>query len=213
MAVNAELLAFVREALGKGMTRDQIRALLDQAGWPTDQVRAGLAAFAEVDSPVPVPSPGAYLSAREAFLYLVLFTTLYISAYNLGLLLFQFINLGFPDPAADPYLDSHDRIRWAISALVVAFPVFLFVSRHLREVLRRDPTLRGSRVRKWLTYLTLFGTACILIGDVIGLLYGFLGGELTVRFVLKVLVVAAIAGAIFVYYLWELRGDEQGSGA
>jgi hypothetical protein len=41
------------------------------------------------------------------------------------------------------------------------------------------------------------------------LVYNALGGELTARFVLKVLIVGAIAGIIFWYYLGDLRIDEK----
>jgi hypothetical protein len=64
-------------------------------------------------------------------------------------------------------------------------------------------------VRRWLTYLTLFIAACVLIGDFVSLVYNVLGGELTVRFVLKVLTVGIIAGTVFWYYLSELRLDER----
>ncbi len=73
----------------------------------------------------------------------------------------------------------------------------------------RDPERRGSKVRKWLTYLTLFVAATILTGDLITLLYNLLGGELTSRFLLKAATVAAIAGGVFGYYLWDLRGEER----
>jgi len=43
----------------------------------------------------------------------------------------------------------------------------------------------------------------------ITLVYNVLGGELTVRFVLKVLVAAAIAGSIFGWYLVDLRREER----
>ena len=73
------------------------------------------------------------------------------------------------------------------------------------------PTRRcaGRPVRRWLTYVTLFGAACTLIGDVMSLVYSALGGELTTRFVLKVLIVGVIAGAIYWYYLSDLRADEK----
>jgi len=48
-----------------------------------------------------------------------------------------------------------------------------------------------------------------LIGDFTSLVYSLLGGELTVRFVLKVLTVGVIAGTIFWYYLSDLRLDEK----
>jgi uncharacterized membrane protein YraQ (UPF0718 family) len=73
----------------------------------------------------------------------------------------------------------------------------------------RDPLKRLSPVRRWLTYLTLFLAATALTGDMITLVYNALGGELSLRFALKVLVVAAIAGSIFSYYLLDLRREER----
>lgn len=210
MAIDQELLRFVRDALAQGISRAQVEDALVRAGWEQGQVRSALAAFAELDFPVPVPRPKAYLSAREAFLYLVLFTTLYISAFNLGSLIFQLINRAFPDPVLSGADESiRQTIRWSISALIVAFPIFLYVSRLIDRAVRVDPGKRSSKVRKWLTYLTLFIAACVLIGDFIGLVNSLLGGELTVRFVLKALTVGAIAGTIFGYYLWDLRMEEK----
>jgi hypothetical protein len=57
--------------------------------------------------------------------------------------------------------------------------------------------------------MTLFIAAGILIGDLISLLYSFLGGELTLRFILKSLVVGTIAGTLFMYYLGGLRQEEK----
>ena len=204
-----ELSAFVREALLRGLPRAQVEQALAQAGWRAEQVRRALAHYADVPFPVPVPRPRPYLSARDAFLYLVLFTALYISAFNLGALLFRMIERAYPDPAMRA-ADTGFRhaVRWALANLIVAFPLFAVLSVSLQKAIERDPTRRASRVRKWLTYLTLFLGAGVLIGDVIALVNGLLSGELTTRFVLKVLVVAAIAGTAFGYYLWDLRQDE-----
>lgn len=211
MTVDGELLTFVRDALTRGASRKQIEDALLGAGWSPDQVSNALSAFAEIDFPVPVPTPKPYLSAREAFMYLVLFTTLYISAFNLGNLVFQFINRAFPDPSAQyAALGEYSRyaIRWSVASLVVAFPVFLYVSNLLGRAIKRDPSKRASKVRKWLTYITLFVAAGVIIGDLTSLVFNFLGGELTLRFVLKVLTVGIIAGTIFGYYLWDLRKEE-----
>ena len=78
-----------------------------------------------------------------------------------------------------------------------------------RAGIQREPTKRASRVRRNLTYVTLFIASLVLIGDFISLVYNFLGGELTQRFVFKVLTVGLIAGSIFVYYLLDLRADER----
>jgi uncharacterized protein DUF5671 len=210
MAIDEELNGFVREALSRGTPRNGVAQVLERAGWEAHQVTGALAGFADVEFPIPVPRPRAYLSPREAFMYLVLFSTLYITAFNLGSLIFQFIDRAFPDAASSRFSSwSTWQIRWAISSLIVSFPVFLFVSALTRREIQRDPRKRASRVRRWLTYVTMFIAAGVLIGDVTSLVYHFLGGELTIRFVLKTATIFAIAGAAFVYYLTDLRTDEK----
>ena len=213
MAVNEELVAFVKDALGRDVPRREIEGVLTSAGWAVPEVRAALATFADVDFPVPVPRPQPYMDARDAFLYLTLFTALYVSAYSLGSLLFQLINAAFLDPAAATSPGVESAMRWSIASLIVAVPVFLYLSRLTSREVRLDPAKRGSRIRRQLTYLTLFVGALVVTGDVITLIYNGLGGELTVRFVLKGLTVGGIAGGIFGYYLWDVNADEQGAGS
>lgn len=212
MGIEDELIGFVRESLARGLPRADIEAALLRAGWEAEQVSAALGAFADETFPVPVPRPRASLSARDAFLYLVLFSTLYLSAINFGGLVFDLINRAFPDPVLDApggYRASGDGMRWAISTLIVSFPVFLYVSRITRREVARDPRKRESAVRRWLTYLTLFVAASVLIGDLIVLVHSALSGELTARFVLKVITAGLIAGLIFGHYLRDLRAGER----
>jgi len=210
MAINDELQSFVKDALGRGLSREETEDALLQAGWKPDQVKGALDSYAPIEFPIPVPRPKVYLSAREAFIYLVLFTTLYLTAFNFGRLIFQFINLAFPDPAAYAgFVDSvRQAIRFSVASLVIAFPIFLVLSVRIARAIQRDPNQRASKVRKWLTYMTLFVAAGIIIGDLTALVYGFLGGDLSMRFALKVVTVAVIAGAVFGYYLWDLRQEE-----
>ena len=207
----SELMLFVREALTRGASRDEIGQVLREAGWRPDEINDALARYADVSFPVPVPRPKPSPSARDAFLYLVLFLTLYISAFNIGALLFQFVDLWVPDPLQDreSYGDPAESIRFAVASVVISFPIFLLLSRMLQRAYRADPERRGSPVRLWLTYITLFFAAATIIGDLIALVSGLLSGGLTPRFLLKVLSVAAVAGTIFGYYLWELRHDDR----
>ena len=215
MATNEELRSFVKDGLARGVPRDELADVLARAGWAASDVHGALTSFAEVQFPIPVPRPQPYLSARDAFMYLLMFSTLYVSVFSLGNLVFQFINQAFPDPAAASFAAESTRqaIRWSVSYLIVAFPVFLSVSRLIGRDLAADPSERASKVRRWLTYLTLFGAAGVLIGDVTTLVYNLLGGELTVRFLLKVLTVGSIAGTVFWYYLSDLRADERAVGS
>ena len=75
-AASRELEQFVRDALMRGEARPSIEAALASAGWAPEQVRDALEAYAPVAFPIPVPRPRPYLSAREAFLYLLLFAPL-----------------------------------------------------------------------------------------------------------------------------------------
>ena len=112
---------------------------------------------------------------------------------------------------AYPFVASQGpaAVLWATAAILISFPVFAYVSHYVARDVALHPIKRLSPVRRWLTYLTLFVAATILIGDMTTLLYNLLGGELTTRFVLKVLAVAAIAGSVFGYYLWDLRREER----
>ncbi len=209
MAISPELVGFVREGLERALPREQIADILTRAGWPADQVRRALAGFADVESPIPVPRPTVSTRPREAFLYVVMFTALFVSAFSLGAVLFRLIDLALPDPAGLPPQVTRELLRLSVSALAVASPLFALVARVVRRGIEAQPGSRASRIRLQLTYLTLFVASCVLVGAVTALVYSFLGGELTLRFVLKSLTVAAIAGGAFGYYLRDLREAER----
>lgn len=211
--VTDELSSFIHEALKQGLARTEIEKALLGAGWTKEQIANGLGKYAEIEFPIPVPKPRPYLSAKEAFFYLVLFAALYTSALNLGGLLFNIIALVLPDPAmanAQGWQEHIQRsIRWDISMLLIAFPLYLYMSHLIGRSYRRDPLRRVSKIRKWLTYVTLFIVSGFIVGDLSALIFNLLGGEMTLRFFLKFMVVGVIAGTIFGYYLWDLRKEEK----
>lgn len=195
------------------MSRQAIRDALLAAHWQEEEVKKALSAFTQVPFPLPVPKPKPYLAAREAFLYLLSFITLYISAFSFGALLFQFIDRWFPDASRVLYGQdiSLSSLRMAIASLVIAFPLHLALMARLMKSAAQDPERSRSLVRKWLTYLTLVVVAGVLIGDSISLLFNVLGGETTMRFLLKSLVVFLIGGAILGFYLAGLQKEEKES--
>ena len=209
--MNADLQLFVRESLARGIARPAISDRLNEAGWRPEEIEAALGAYAAIDFPVPVPRRRPYLSAREAFLYLVLFATLYTTAFNVGAVLFQLIERWLPDPAGREasLRFAADAMRGATAGLIIAFPIFLGVSIHIGRSVAREPDKRGSKIRKWLTYVTLFVAAMVIIGDLTFLVSRLLAGELPGRVAAKVLVVFLIAGTVFSHYLGELRRDER----
>jgi hypothetical protein len=206
-----DIHSFVRDALARGISKQEIRDALLKANWQDEEIKAALSLYADVAFPIPVPKRKPYGAAREAFMYLVLFLCLYISALSFGSLLFHFISRWIPDALRSYESSDLSAVRMSVASLIVAFPVYLWLSSILAAAIRRDPERKGSKIRKWLTYITLFIAAGVIIGDLITLLFNLLGGELTVRFMLKVLSVLLIAGLIFGYYLWDLRQEEKES--
>lgn len=146
-------------------------------------------------------------SPKDFFLHLLSIVALYASAIGFSTLLFQAVDAWFPDTLAGYGIPSFSAsaMRWAIATLVVFFPSYVAASAFLNRQYAREPEKRELRVRKWLIYFTLFVAALIILGDAVALVLNFLQGELTVRFALKVLAIAFVAGSVFGYYFWELK--------
>lgn len=208
-AMNPELQQFVREALARGIPREQVRETLAAARWRPEEIDAELERWADGPAGLPVPRRRLSLSAREAFMHLVMFATLYTFAYSAGVILFVMIARFVPDPTVRwPAGEGLDALRGAIAACLTAFPIFLWTSWLVGRSLVREPEKRASGVRRWLTYLTLFIAVVTLIGNFAGVVNNLLSGAMTTRVLLQSLVVFAIAGLVFGHYLLGLRRDE-----
>lgn len=141
-------------------------------------------------------------------MHLLMMGTLYTAAVSFIALLFQYINHFILDPLQyHEYYGISQSIRWSLSALVIVFPVFVWTARYLERDFVAHAEKQQLAIRRWLLNLTLFVAAITIIVDLITLIYNYLGGELTTRFLLKILVVLAVAIAIFAYYIWELRRE------
>ncbi|MEQ1827351.1 MAG: DUF5671 domain-containing protein [Pirellula sp.] len=205
--MSQSLLDFIKHARQKGMDHATIRVLLMSAGWRERDIANE---FAQEGLDLPVPVPPATGGAKEAFQYLVAFFTLSFVVVNFIFLSFQFIDKFYPDPSYLAYSSFTDEsVRWSISALLIAFPIYLIFVYWIDGEMIRNPERSKSPVRRWLTYVALFGTAVTLTVDAIMLVYGFLQGDLTTRFLLQVFVVMAVSLIVFCYYLFSLRIPEE----
>lgn len=200
------LRTFIEHARQKGMDHATIRMLLLSAGWKEKDVAQALSAET-LDMPVPVPPDAG--GARDAFFHLLTFASLYVTLISLLILFFTYINRALPDPAVDGAFYDPDNglssVRWSLAAIIVSFPLFLWLSRKILLEIGVHPEKAWTGVRRWLTYLTLFVAALAIMGDGITLLFNLLQGELSLRFLLKVFVVALLTGLTFTYYFLSLR--------
>lgn len=145
-------------------------------------------------------------SPRDFFLWLGAMVALYASAVSFITLLFNYINTLFPDQLDYGYDPYSGGIRFAIASLIIIFPLFIFLMRALHQDIRQNPEKRELGIRRWLIFGTLFIAGATIVGDLVALVYTFLEGEITMRFVLKVLAILLVVGGGFLYFLADLRG-------
>ncbi len=146
------------------------------------------------------------VTPKDFFLWAGAMIALYGSVISFMTLLFQYINYAYPDPLAyyvDPFSGA---IRFAMASLIVLVPVTIVLMRFIRNDIARVAEKADLWVRRWALVLTVFIAGSTVIGDLIALVNTFLGGDLTMRFVLKVLVVFLVAGGAFLHFLADLRG-------
>lgn len=146
------------------------------------------------------------VTPKDFFLWIGAMIALYASVFSLISLLFDYINIAFPDVLnayVDPYSGS---IRYEIASLMVLAPTLLILMRMIRNDIARLPEKRDLWIRRWALFLTVFVAGATVLCDLITLINYFLGGEITTHFVLKVFVVFLVAGASFLHFLADIWG-------
>ncbi|RJQ35089.1 hypothetical protein C4556_01065 [Candidatus Parcubacteria bacterium] len=147
------------------------------------------------------------VTPKDFFLWAGAMIALYGSVISFLTLLFQYINYAYPDPLAYYYVEPYSGgMRFAMATLIVLVPVTILLMRFIRNDIARDAMKSELWVRRWALVLTVFFAGFTVVGDLIALVNGFLGGDLTTRFTLKVLVVLFVAGGVFLHFLADLRG-------
>lgn len=148
-------------------------------------------------------------SAKFAFLYMLSLAALIFLALSVGIIIFQIINKNIVDIVED-WRGRFDvnALRFAISAIIVAGPVFYLSAWQINKNLFLGRLDKDSGVRKWLTYFILLVASVVAIGYLIGLINVFLRGELVLKFGLKVITALAISGTVFSYYFYDIKREK-----
>jgi Domain of unknown function (DUF5671) len=145
---------------------------------------------------------------RNIVLQLGALITLYLSVTFLLTLVFGLVNLLYPDPLEDFWQinTASESVRFAIAMLVVFFPTYLVLTKYVNKFRRTDAESEYQNVTKWLLYLSLLIGGLVLLSTLVTVLYTFLNGEFTTRFLLKASAVVLVVGAALHYYILDARG-------
>ena len=129
------------------MDHATIRMLLLSSGWKERDIAQALSAEG-LDMPVPVPPDAG--GARDAFFHLVNFAALYTLVISSIALFFQYWNKLLPDAATDYAYMAEDfsGIRWGMAAVLVSFPLLLWMSKILLKEMRKNPEKSWGGIRR-----------------------------------------------------------------
>lgn len=143
---------------------------------------------------------------KDFFLWAGAVIALYGSVISVIALLFEYINRAYPDTlgyAMDPY---GGLVRAAMAGVIVLVPTALILINLIRKTIKEEAGKEHIWVRRWALVLTIFIAVVVMLIDLITLITTFLGGDLSIRFALKVAVVLLVAGFVFMHFLADLKG-------
>lgn len=147
-------------------------------------------------------------TARDFFTYLAFLITLIWLVVALINFAFGTVDLLIPDAVNSQHgFFSSDILTNAMASLIIVTPFFFFIGSRINKDLSLNPKKKSMWVRKWLLYALLFLAFIVALTDLVIIVRAFLMGELTLRFIFKALSVLVISGAVFSYFLFELRRD------
>lgn len=132
--------------------------------------------------------------------------TLFVSIPAFVTLMFSIINLQFPD-AAEAYWEmasAESSVRYSIAVLVIFFPAYLYLTRKVNEARRGEGELYHT-LTKWVIYIGLLIAGIVILSDLAVVVYTFLNGEITMRFILKALALLAVMSGVVYYYAMDAK--------
>ncbi len=180
------------------------------AGSPLEFTEQKSSATYQTSSPSGSETLQPPVSGLHSFLYLVNFFTLTWLATGVGTILYQLINKYVEDPLKSSYGSYGEAffqsaLKYGIATIIIAGPIYFILVYLITKFLHEGKISPASKVRSWITYIILFIVSAVVIGDLIALVFQWLGGGLLLRSFLKSGVVIFISGFIFAYHFWDMR--------
>lgn len=125
-------------------------------------------------------------------------------------MLFAILEKKFPDALNAVYTYGYngydtEGIRTSLAVLIIVFPTLMVLSYIWTRLQNTKLGTIDLYIRKWMIYLILFIASIVILVDLITLVRYFVAGEITIRFIYKVLVTLGSATLVGGYYIHELQ--------
>jgi hypothetical protein len=127
-------------------------------------------------------------------------------------LIFETLDRAFPDALTSVYTYGYNSynnegVRTALAIVIIFFPLFIFLSKKWTMYSNSTLTAHNRTLRKWIIFFVLFLVTLTAAIDLVVLIRYFLSGEITTRFILKVLTIFAVASLVYWQYISELKRE------
>lgn len=148
------------------------------------------------------------------FMCLGVLITLITSVVSFLNLVFNTLDKKFPDVLNSNYqygysTYDYEGIRMALATLIIFFPVFVVVTYFWRKHISGEMSHFDEIIKKWVTSIILFISSLVLVIDLVTLVKYFISGEITNRFILKVLSVFLVAVLVGAYYILLIKFNKE----
>ncbi len=148
---------------------------------------------------------------KNIFLYLTAFITLGYDVWHFLSVIFSAIDKKIPDILDSTYnyysSYANDSFRFSVASLIVMFPLYVLVSWYINRQIEKNKMDAESKIRHAMIWATMLITVLSIAGSLVSIIYNYLGGELSNRFVYKALSVTLVSIVIGVYYYYTLNRD------
>ncbi len=153
------------------------------------------------------------LTPKFFFLSLGVVVTLITSVVSFLVLFFETLNKKFPDALNSVYqygynTYDYESIRSTLATLIIFFPVFLILSYFWRKLSKTELGVKDNIILKWMIYLIIFIASLVVVIDLVILVRYFVSGEITSRFIFKIIGTALVALLVGYNYFSALKNHE-----
>ena len=151
-------------------------------------------------------TPGYFFLSAGVLVSLITMVTAFLNV------IFETLNHVFPDALNATYAYGYGVAQYAgmqsaLAVLMIAGPLCLVLLFFWGRAAQVPLSTWNTVIRKWMIYLVLFLVSVMLLVDLILLVNYFVSGDVTVRFIYKVLLVLITGGIVGWYFILQQKSE------
>ncbi len=222
--MNPEIEKYIKQAQDKGLSDNQIRNNLLDAGWDANSVNKGLGGGAEISVPKPVTATSKdeykHLSnPLNSILYFISFMVLFTAIYSGVVVSNNAIEYYLPketmqSPIYGGGIATASEVVYqtttvAFAFFVISLPIYLGIHSFLKMEEGKKEIIRKSWSRKISYFLIILNCFVVCLGAPVWLVWLIVTQDFVVNDLLKFFVNFTLNFLPLTYYFLQLRDDKK----